>query len=182
MHKMGPRGPKQYIFCDHFDPKNAKKLRFHVFFHFNARKHTQPTQRRCKGVLILVSKTSYIGLKWKSLRPFFKTSSKRHLGDALKTSSRRHPQDVFQETSSRRLLGHILKTSSRRRPQDVYQETSSRCLPRDVLKTFLRRLKASRISVKWKGPRGDYMNFPSRHVSNYLHITTPSLDKQIELI
>ena len=95
MHKIGPRGPKQNFFCDHFDPKNAKKFRFHVFFHFNARKHTQPTQRRRKGVLILVSKTSYIGLKWKSLRPFFKTFSKRHLGDAFKTSSRRRPQDVF---------------------------------------------------------------------------------------
>ena len=39
MHKMGPRGPKHYIFGDHFYSKNAKKLRFHVFLHSNARKH-----------------------------------------------------------------------------------------------------------------------------------------------
>ena len=35
-------------------------------------------------------------------------------------------QDVFQETSSRRLLGEVLKTSSTRHPQEVFQETSSR--------------------------------------------------------
>ena len=39
MHKMGSRGPKHFIFGDHFYSKNARKLRFHVFLHFNARKH-----------------------------------------------------------------------------------------------------------------------------------------------
>ena len=39
MHKMGPQGPKHYIFADQFYSKNARKLRFHVFLHFNARKH-----------------------------------------------------------------------------------------------------------------------------------------------
>ena len=39
MHKMGPRRPKRYIFGDHFYSKKAKKVRFHVFFHFNAGKH-----------------------------------------------------------------------------------------------------------------------------------------------
>ena len=39
MHKMGPWGPKQYIFGNHFCSKNARTLRFHVFLHFNARKH-----------------------------------------------------------------------------------------------------------------------------------------------
>ena len=39
IYKMGPRGPKHFIFGDHFYSKNARKLRFHVFLHFNARKH-----------------------------------------------------------------------------------------------------------------------------------------------
>ena len=36
---MGPQEPKHYIFGDHFYSKSARKLKFHVFFHFNARKH-----------------------------------------------------------------------------------------------------------------------------------------------
>ena len=36
---LGPQGPKQYIFGDHFYSKNAKKLRFHVFLLFDVRKH-----------------------------------------------------------------------------------------------------------------------------------------------
>ena len=104
---------------------------------------TKTSQRRCKNVLILVSKTSYIGLKWKSRRPFFKTSSRRLLGDVIKTSSRRRHQDVFQKMSSRRLPEDVLKTSSRERPQDVFQRMSSRPLPGDVLKTSLRSLKTS---------------------------------------
>ena len=39
IYKMGPRGPKHFIFGDHFYSKNARKLRFHIFLHFNARKH-----------------------------------------------------------------------------------------------------------------------------------------------
>ena len=39
MHKMGPQGPKHYVFGDHFCSKNARKLRFYVYLHFNARKH-----------------------------------------------------------------------------------------------------------------------------------------------
>ena len=39
MHKMGPREPKHYIFGNQFYSKNARKLRFHVFLYFNARKH-----------------------------------------------------------------------------------------------------------------------------------------------
>ena len=39
MPKMGSRGPKRYIFGDQFCSKNARKLRFHLFLHFNARKH-----------------------------------------------------------------------------------------------------------------------------------------------
>ena len=39
MHKMGPRGPKHFIFGDHIYSKNVRKVRFHVFLHFNARKH-----------------------------------------------------------------------------------------------------------------------------------------------
>ena len=39
MHKMGPRGHKPFSFGDHFYSKNARKLRFYVFLHFNARKH-----------------------------------------------------------------------------------------------------------------------------------------------
>ena len=39
MHKIGAQGPKHYIFGDQFYSKNARKLRFHVFLHFNARKH-----------------------------------------------------------------------------------------------------------------------------------------------
>ena len=35
MHKMGPQGPKHYIFGDLFCSKRG--LRFHVFLHFNAR-------------------------------------------------------------------------------------------------------------------------------------------------
>ena len=38
MHKMGRHGPKRYIFGDQFYSKNAKKLRLHVFLHFNDRK------------------------------------------------------------------------------------------------------------------------------------------------
>ena len=40
MHTMDPQGPKYYIFGDHFCSKNARKLKFHVFLHFNTRKHT----------------------------------------------------------------------------------------------------------------------------------------------
>ena len=87
---------------------------------------TKTSQRRRKNVLILISNTSKIGLKWKSRRTFL-----------------RHPQDVFQDTSSRCLPGHVLKMSSRRRPQNVFQETFSRCLTGDVFKTSLRRLKTS---------------------------------------
>ena len=47
---------------------------------------TKMSQRRRKNVLILVSKTSLIGLKWKSRWPFFKTSSRRHPGHVLKIS------------------------------------------------------------------------------------------------
>ena len=39
MHKLGPRRPTHYIFGDQFYSKNARKLRFHVFLHFYARKH-----------------------------------------------------------------------------------------------------------------------------------------------
>ena len=39
MHKMGHRRPKHYIFGYHFCSKNARRLRFYVFLHFNARKH-----------------------------------------------------------------------------------------------------------------------------------------------
>ena len=39
MHKMSPRRPKHYIFGNQFYSKNAKRLRFHVFLQFNARKH-----------------------------------------------------------------------------------------------------------------------------------------------
>ena len=80
---------------------------------------TKTLQRRRRNVLILVSKTSQIRLKWKLQRPFFKTSSGHLPGDVLKTSSRKRPQDIFQETSSRRLPGDVLKMSSTRRPQDL---------------------------------------------------------------
>ena len=39
MHKMGPRRRKHYIFGNQFYSKNARRLRFQVFIHFNARKH-----------------------------------------------------------------------------------------------------------------------------------------------
>ena len=81
---------------------------------------TQPTQRRRNDVV----KTSSI---WSQRRPrliwngslddsFFKTSSRRLSGDVLKTSSKRRPQDVFQETSLTVFPGDIFKTSSRRHP------------------------------------------------------------------
>ena len=70
---------------------------------------TKTSQRRRKNVLILVSKTS----------------SGRLPEDVLKMSSKRRPQDVFQETSLRHLPGDVLKTLTRRR-QDVFHETPSR--------------------------------------------------------
>ena len=39
MHMLDPRGPKHYIFGNHFCSKDARKVRFHVFLHVNARKH-----------------------------------------------------------------------------------------------------------------------------------------------
>ena len=39
MHKMGPRGSKQYIFGDQFYLKNARILILHEFLRFYARKH-----------------------------------------------------------------------------------------------------------------------------------------------
>ena len=39
MHKLSPRGPTHYIFGDQFYSKNGRKLRFHVFLYFYARKH-----------------------------------------------------------------------------------------------------------------------------------------------
>ena len=47
------------------------------------------SRRRRKNVIILVSKRSQIGLKWKSRRLFFKTSSKRLPRDVLRTSWKR---------------------------------------------------------------------------------------------
>ena len=38
MHKMCPRRPKHHIFDKQFYSKNARRLRFHVFLHFKARK------------------------------------------------------------------------------------------------------------------------------------------------
>ena len=40
MHKMGPWGPRHYIFGDQFHSKKARMLRFHEFLHFHARKCT----------------------------------------------------------------------------------------------------------------------------------------------
>ena len=40
MHKMGPQGPKHYIFGDHFYSTIARKIRFYLFLHFSARKYT----------------------------------------------------------------------------------------------------------------------------------------------
>ena len=57
---------------------------FTVWLPFPADKLT--SQRRRKNVLILVLKTSKIGLKSKSRRPFFKTSPRRLPEDVLKTS------------------------------------------------------------------------------------------------
>ena len=39
MHKMGSPEPKHFIFGDHSLSKIARHLSFHVFLHFNARKH-----------------------------------------------------------------------------------------------------------------------------------------------
>ena len=39
INKMDPEPLQHYIFGNHFYSKNARKLRFHVFLHFNARKH-----------------------------------------------------------------------------------------------------------------------------------------------
>ena len=36
---LGAQGPKHYVFGDHFYSKNARKLRFQVFLHFDARKY-----------------------------------------------------------------------------------------------------------------------------------------------
>ena len=36
---MGPGGPKHFTFGDHRYSENARKLKFHVFIHFNAEKH-----------------------------------------------------------------------------------------------------------------------------------------------
>ena len=42
MHKMDSHGPKHYIFGEQFYLKNARKLRFHVFYYFYAGKHMIP--------------------------------------------------------------------------------------------------------------------------------------------
>ena len=47
---------------------------------------TKTSQRRRKKVLILVSNTSQISLKWKPRRHFFKTSTRRPPEDVLKIS------------------------------------------------------------------------------------------------
>ena len=39
----GPQRPKQYLFGDYFYSKNARKLRFHVFLLFEARKNMMPS-------------------------------------------------------------------------------------------------------------------------------------------
>ena len=39
LYKMGPRGANQYIFGNSLCSENARKLRFHVFLHINAKKH-----------------------------------------------------------------------------------------------------------------------------------------------
>ena len=97
---------------------------------------TKVSQSRRKNVLFLVSQTSQIGLKWKSRRSFFKTSSRRRPetssrpfpGDVLKTFSKRRPKDLFQETSLRRLRLH----------QDFFQQKQKTTwrLFMDFLSTF----------------------------------------------
>ena len=52
--------------------------------------------------------------------------------------------------SSRHLPVDVLKTSSRRRPQDLFQETSSRPLPGDVLK--MSKTSSRLFLVKGKDP------------------------------
>ena len=39
MRKMSAQVPKHYVFGNHFYSTNTRKLRFHAFLHFNARKH-----------------------------------------------------------------------------------------------------------------------------------------------
>ena len=41
--ELGSQGPKHYIFGERFFSKNARKLRFHVFLLFDARKHMIPS-------------------------------------------------------------------------------------------------------------------------------------------
>ena len=62
---------------------------------------TKTSQGRHKNVLFVVSKTSWISLKWKLRGPFFKTSSRRLPGAVLKTSCRKRPKNILQKTSSR---------------------------------------------------------------------------------
>ena len=50
--------------------------------------------------------------------------------DVVRTSSRKRPQEVFQDTSLRRLPGNVLKISS----GDVFKMSSTR-RPEDLLKT-----------------------------------------------
>ena len=121
---------------------------------------TKRLPKRRKNILFLVSKTSQIGLKWKSRRPFFITSSRRLPVNVLKTSFRRRPQDVYQDTS--------LKTFSRKLPQDLFQETS------------LRRLRLHQHFFWWKQRTiwRPFIDFLSTYVLNYLHINTPSFDRQ----
>ena len=69
-----------------------------------------------------------------------------------------------------------MKTSSRIRPQDFFHETSSRPLPGDVLKTS--KTSSRLFLVKAKDHPETIYDFLSTYILNYLHITTPSLDRQ----
>ena len=76
------------------------------FHSLEAASITQPAQRRRKDIV----KTSYF---WSERRLRLVWNGRRDdlFKDVVKTSSRKRPQDVFQETSSRPLPGDVLKMS-----------------------------------------------------------------------
>ena len=74
MPKMGPWGPKCYIFGHQFYSKNRRQLRFHVFLHYNAKKHMissvlPEVDQYCKKLWICLN------LVWVSGEPKLEKSS-----------------------------------------------------------------------------------------------------------
>ena len=108
----------------------------------------------------------------------FTQPTQRRRKDVVKTSyfGLKDVLDWSEMEVATTFFNDAVKTSSSRRAQDLFYETSSRPLPGDILKTS--KTSSWLFLVKAKDNLETNYGFSTTYVLNYLHITTPSLDKQ----